>query len=86
MRTALRKVLRLARDVAAGIDAGHAIRHGLPANDRARRPDAAVADPPRPACTAWCRIEHGMCFPAYPGPRLPGPPRRLTQDGCREAS
>lgn len=85
MWNALRALARFAGDVAAGVDAGHAIRHGLPAPDRARRADP-VAGPPRPACTAWCRVEHGICFPAYPGPRLPGPPRRLTRDGCREVS
>ncbi|MEU3193624.1 hypothetical protein ABZ686_24015 [Streptomyces sp. NPDC006992] len=37
MRTALHRFLLLARDIATGIDTGHAIRHGLPIPDRTRR-------------------------------------------------
>ncbi|MEU7314250.1 hypothetical protein [Streptomyces sp. NPDC007083] len=37
MRTALHRFLHLARDIANGIDTGHAIRHGLPIPDRTRR-------------------------------------------------
>ncbi|WP_431981351.1 hypothetical protein [Streptomyces qinglanensis] len=37
MRTALHRFLHLARDIATGIDTGHAIRHGLPIPDRPRR-------------------------------------------------
>jgi hypothetical protein len=85
MWNVLHTLARFAGDFAAGVDAGHAVRHGLPASDRARRP-AATDAPPRPVCTAWCRTENGMCFPAYPGPRLPGAPRVLTRDGCREVS
>ncbi|MEW2219439.1 hypothetical protein AB0939_09035 [Streptomyces sp. NPDC006990] len=37
MRTALHRLLLLARDIATGIDTGHAIRHGLPLPDRGGR-------------------------------------------------
>ncbi|OEU99044.1 hypothetical protein AN217_15875 [Streptomyces qinglanensis] len=55
MRTALHRLLLLARDIATGIDTGHAIRHGLPLPDRAgrgrpgRTGDAAAPLAPQPA-------------------------------------
>ncbi len=44
MRRMMQRLGALVRDVGYGIDAGNAIRHGLPVPEGARRPESATGD------------------------------------------